>query len=481
MTNRLRTPQALCRFGLATCDITPPRDIYHHMWGAATHDQAEGIHRPLSASAFVWQPYTENTHERRVFVALDHCVLMPPEMTSLIQRVNNDHALTKDSLRVNFSHTHAAGLLDPDFRDRPGGAAIPPYLDQMAVQISETVGNALQNVKPACVTYVSGRCSLAAHRDYWDEERKTFVCGLNPGGAADDTVLVARVTSLDGTPRAAVINYACHPTTLAWENRMISPDFPGAMRDLITGQTGVPCVFLQGASGDVGPVQGYVGDTEVADRNGRQLGHAALAAWESMPPPSTDYVYGGPVVSGATLGIWEHVPLQEAQRAEIATFRTTQVSLDIPYDERVPGRDQLQADLQHWEEVKRTAVAQGQHVAARDAHAQIERARRWLGRIATLPEGTSYPYRIQLDRVGDAVWVTVPGEPYNLLQRVLRQRFPGRPLIVCTLAEGSLPLYLPDRDTYGKGVYQEEIALLEAGCLESVTAAAAKGIAELFA
>ena len=38
-------PQSRCRLGVARVDITPPADIYQRMWGAARHDQAEGIHR----------------------------------------------------------------------------------------------------------------------------------------------------------------------------------------------------------------------------------------------------------------------------------------------------------------------------------------------------------------------------------------------------------------------------------------------------
>ena len=45
------TPQSRCRAGLARGDITPPVGIYHRMWGAATHDRAIGVHRPLEATA----------------------------------------------------------------------------------------------------------------------------------------------------------------------------------------------------------------------------------------------------------------------------------------------------------------------------------------------------------------------------------------------------------------------------------------------
>ena len=39
------------RIGVARSDITPPAGIYCRNWGAATHDVAEGIHRPLTLTA----------------------------------------------------------------------------------------------------------------------------------------------------------------------------------------------------------------------------------------------------------------------------------------------------------------------------------------------------------------------------------------------------------------------------------------------
>jgi hypothetical protein len=45
-----------CRFGVARRDVTPPVGIYSRSWGAATHDVAEGVHRPLTATAAVFAP-----------------------------------------------------------------------------------------------------------------------------------------------------------------------------------------------------------------------------------------------------------------------------------------------------------------------------------------------------------------------------------------------------------------------------------------
>ena len=45
-----------CRFGVATRDVTPPVGIYARSWGAATHEVAEGVHRPFAATAAVFAP-----------------------------------------------------------------------------------------------------------------------------------------------------------------------------------------------------------------------------------------------------------------------------------------------------------------------------------------------------------------------------------------------------------------------------------------
>ena len=50
----------------------------------------------------------------------------------------------------------------------------------------------------------------------------------------------------------------------------------------------------------------------------------------------------------------------------------------------------------------------------------------------------------------------------------VRERFPGVPIMVITLTNGWRPGYLPTADAYGKGIYQETIALLAAGTLEQL-------------
>ena len=213
---------------------------------------------------------------------------------------------------------------------------------------------------------------------------------------ADDTLLVAKVTGEDGELRATLFNYACHPTTLAWENRLLSPDYIGAAREVLENAFDAPALFLQGASGELAPRDDYVGDTAVADRNGRQLGHAAAAAIENLPPPGTRFVYTGIVASGANLGTWEYQPLDA---------------------EQLPAAEQLAARVDHvpLRRKEDIGVVESLSGATPDSVQEQEKAlrRRYLSQA--LGDGPVYEMPVWTWRLGDALLVAIPNEPYSVL------------------------------------------------------------------
>ena len=493
----VETPQSRCLVGVARCDVTPPVGIYHRMWGAATHDRSTGVHRPLTATVLLMRDLGDDSvnHDasprqhatinqrdvvnQQVVIAVDHCLLWTTEMTALLQSVSAATDLPVAQLTVFFSHTHGAGLMGMERRELPGGDLIAPYLADLASKIARLILDARSRLEPATIVHGRGRSDLATNRDFADEQRGHFVCGFNPEGIADDTILVARITSDSGCTLATIVNYACHPTTLAWENTLISPDYVGAMREVIESATNAPCVFIQGASGDIGPREGFVGDVRVADRNGRRLGYASLAAIEALSPAGHCFTYVKPVVSGATLGVWEYRPATDERIAWHSRWTSRTVVIPIKYRDDIPVKADLERDLVHWRSVESGALAAGREEQARDARAMVERINRRLTRVASLPQGESYPYPIIGWRIGDAVWLAFDGEHYNLLQRELRERFPRLTLIIGTIANGSNVWYLPDTGSYGKGLYQEEVSILERGCLERVIEAATELISKL--
>jgi hypothetical protein len=450
---------AHCRFGVAATDVTPPVGIYARSWGAATHEIAEGVHRPMLASAAVLAPLEGDAPEL-VLVALD---------LGWFPYLPDEHALREDVLRrsgkaegtllINLSHTHAGANVNSRLSGYPGAELIKPYLAHLADQVTLAIEQARQSLAPAWLTFGQGRCELAQNRDFWDAEAQRFVCGYNPGAPADDTLLVARVSGEDGQTRAILFNYACHPTTLAWQNRLLSPDFVGAAREVLERAYGAPALFLQGASGDLGPRDDYVGDTQIADRNGRQLGYAAAAVVESLPPAGTRFVYQGLVVSGADLGTWGYAPIDDAAQAASQQLRAetavAELTLREPPDPTLPAK--LAAATEHHEREKLTRKILLQEALGSD------------------PE---HSMPIWIWRLGQAVLVAIPNEPYSVFQQRLRQSFAGTPLLVLGVTNGTAG-YLTPQELYGRGIYQERQSPFAAGCLEATIAAAEQGLEQV--
>ncbi len=480
-TREVNWPMSRVRFGHARSDMTPPIGIFNRLWGAARHDRGIGIHRLLHADVLAFGE-RGRSDVFMVRVEIDLCGLVTPVHERMVRAVAGALGVSTSRVILTGSHTHSAGqLVSPENAlAMPGGDLIAPYHDRLETILVETARCATASMRDATISYGLGRCDLAQNRDCWDEIAGCYVTGLNPGEPADDTVLVGRVTDDAGQTIVTLVNYGCHPTTLAWENDLISPDYIGAMRETVEGATGVPCVFLLGACGDLGPRHGFVGNTAIADRNGRQLGHAALSALDALEPPETAYVYQGPVISGATLGRWTSEPITEARRTEAARLDGSTFSIDLTLKPK-PSRTQLESDLAMWLERQKDADLKDDQIAARNAGAQAERARRWLTRIADLPDSPTFPLRFAVFRMGDAVWITCAGEPYSRIQGELRSRFPQATIVFSPLAFDLQVAYLLPRDRYGAGLYQEEPSILAPGCLEQLTEAIAGRVREVLA
>ena len=452
-------PTTHCTFGVSGRDVTPPVGIYARSWGAATHEVAEGVHRPLTATAAVLAPLDGDGPEL-VLVALDIGWLQhAPDETGLRASIQQRTGLAEEQLLISMSHTHAGANANSQLADKPGIEMIQPYLDALADHIADAILEARTTGVECFLTYGYGRCGLATNRDFWDEDAGRFACGYNPGAPADDTLLVARVTSRDGAVVATLFNYACHPTTLAWDNRLLSPDYIGAAREVLEQAFGAPALFFHGASGELAPRDDYVGDTAVADRNGRQLGHAAAAAIEALPPAGTRFVYTGIVASGANLGTWEYRPSEPAQLAEAARLAAQLTDVELRRKDE-------------------PAIVESLTDAKPDAVQEREKALRRAFLELALGDGPTHRMPLWTWRLGEALLVAVPNELYSAFQVELRRRFAGVPVLVLTTTNGGVG-YLCPRQSYGSGLYQEQQSPYAPGCLEDAIETAADALARV--
>ncbi len=126
MKTRVDTPQSRCRVGFARADITPPVGIYHRMWGAALHDRATGVHRPLTATAMRLEQL--DGPGRLLVIGLDHCILDGAEIENI-----RDRRRSAGDIAVSRCRTRTAPAWMSRTRSHlPGGDLIGPYLDRLA-------------------------------------------------------------------------------------------------------------------------------------------------------------------------------------------------------------------------------------------------------------------------------------------------------------------------------------------------------------
>jgi len=456
MTWRWATGDARCRIGVAVRDITPPVGIYARSWGAARHERAGGIHRPLSISALVLEPIEPRDGSALVLLAADlGWFPLADDERALRARLCAIAGVDAAHLLLNLSHTHSGPSLNTRCAERPGGALIAPYLAHVADAGAAAILAAQASARPGWMRAGYGSCGLAAQRDLWLDATQEYVTGSDLTSPADDTVLVVRISDDHGTTVASLVNYACHPTTLAWENQLISPDYVGAMREVVEQATGAPCLFLYGAGGDLGPRDGFVGDPAVADRNGRQLGHAALAALTALPPAGTRRAFAGVVASGANLAVWHDRALTPAELRACGRVQTHQSLVPLARKAHLAG---VRAP-----------------VGGADPRAEAEKAlRRELVQLA-LGEADPVPRPLWAWRIGDLLVLACPDEAYSALQTTLRARFADRPVIVLGVTNGAIG-YLVPRAFYDRGIYQEQQSPFAAGCFEQVVEAAIRAL-----
>jgi hypothetical protein len=192
-------------------------------------------------------------------------------------------------------------------------------------------------------------------------------------GPHDNTAGILALHGMDGSLKAVLLDFACHPTTYGPENLQYSADWPGAARAALA-----PAVvgFLQGAAGDVSPRftrQGR-GAAEVARLGGLLAGRVR----EALAGPGLELPQSAPATRRTTLDL----AVRDIPTADEAA------ELVVSADGRVNGKDDPSARIAQ----TRLDGARGQALMA----------------AASLPESLQLP--VSVVTMGDVCWVNLPVE-----------------------------------------------------------------------
>ncbi|MET3805942.1 hypothetical protein ABIB25_002950 [Nakamurella sp. UYEF19] len=447
-TSLWRPPGVQTSFGVGRVDITPPVGIRMRNWGYGDVDLSTGVHRPLTLTALAISG--RDGSGLRLLITADLGWWRSVRDESGVRgAVLEAFGLTADRVLLHLVHTHAGPSICLDDVDLPGGALVPAYLEQLRSAAVDACRLAMDDLSPGILVWGHGSSPLAVNRDQSVDGRVTL--GFDPETPADRTLLVGRLTGEDGRIRATVVNYACHPTTLGFDNSLLSPDFVGGLRERVEWATGgAPCLFLQGASGDLsGPVQ-YLADPRRADAYGDALGYSVLGVLGSLPPAGTVLQLVRTVESGAPLALWDEVPGTWPGELGLRQVRVDVQLRDLPSLAELDTR---------WADIDPRA--------RRERLQRSERLQATYGVSGRAPT-TAVHHPLWVWRLGDAYVVAQPGEAYSRLQTELRARHPDKIVIVMNLTNGPGWVYLPPTEAFIVDRYQTWQTVLRPGALEAL-------------
>lgn len=385
--------------GFARVVITPEKPTWLSGYGGRTH-ASEGKVHDLYARAAALQD--EKGH-RVVMVSLD-LVGVPKVMAERVSAAAKaKHKLERADLMFCCSHTHCGPALDQslthmlDMKDEDWQQVMAnqKWLD---ARVTEAIDTAIADLKPARIATGIGNCGFASNR------RPPI--GTGP---IDHEVPVLRVLSADGSQlRGVIFGYACHNTVLSFYQ--FCGDYAGfAQLYLEDRHPGATALFFSGCGADQNPLPRR--KVELAEQYGRMLGLSVekVIATEMTP------------VSGTLSTRFREIPLEFSV---------------------IPTRDELLKTAESMDRYQRT------------------RAKLFLKDIdAGKPLSPTYPYPVQVWKLGGVNWVALGGEvvvDYSL--RLKRELGDGKTWV--TGYANDVMAYIPSERVLMEGGYEGDTSMI---------------------
>ncbi len=453
--------------GTARADITPPDGIAHAGWGAQTHQRAEGVDMPLYCTVLFVSD--EESSVEIAFLDIDTGTISVGQDAQLRKAVSSTCDIPPENLRIAYTHTHSGPVTGVSWIVE-GAELIEPWLDSIPPKAVAAVNEAKNVARRSRVTTASGQCEINVNRRPQTADGTRYT-GRDWDGFVDHEVLVTGFDSEDGEPIATIVNYACHPTIMAQDNRLITPDYPGVTRKVVEENVGGMCLFLQGAAGNIGPIDGFTGDLAVYRRAGHRLGLEASRVRLGMDPIPRKERLMKIEPSGADLGLYVDEQSGESDDRLSVTFEpVTLPAKELPPPEQV--RAEFNAAQQHLEQVRsRTSDIEEIKKAAFPS----KRAYIAQNIAEVFGTGGSVELPVQVMRIGNTVFVALPVEAFAEIGVEVKQRSAADWTVFGGYSNGYYG-YMPMKYAYPEGGYEVTTSPFAPGAAEQAIDACVQAI-----
>lgn len=230
------------KFGIHKEDITP--ELGCLLYGYPRERHAERILDNLSVGAAAICDGKTTV----LLMNTELCAFNVDQCDKIREAVSQAVGVPFDNIVYSVTHTHSGPVTHTS---RGWGAADMTYITDTLIPASvKAAKGAIENMVPAVYGYASTECMAGINRR--QIENGEVILGQNPDGAYDPTLVAMSFKTPDGKNLGTLVQFATHPT-VAGSNFSITRDWPGVMLDAVEERTGAPCIYFNGAEGNVGP------------------------------------------------------------------------------------------------------------------------------------------------------------------------------------------------------------------------------------
>lgn len=396
-------PSSGWKAAVSTVAITPQESMWMAGYAARDHP-SEGVRHAIWAKALVLEDRSGNL---AVLVTTDLVGIRQELSQRIRDRLMDQYGLSREQVILNSSHTHTGPETDyARYQFQLDGVQldkIKRYAEGLEDKIVDLVGSTMKSLKPVQLYAENGVTRFQVNRRNNREASLVHQEALN--GPNDYAVPVLKITEEQGDMIALVFGYACHPTVLS--DYFISGDYAGfAQLELEKRYPGTTALFFQGAGADQNPLPRRT--VPLA----RQYGKELAAAVERV--------------------------LHEEMRPLDSELATAYTEIDLTFAKPSPSREEL-------------VEITGEDSGYPDYLKQNARVL-----IAKLDKGesliTSYPYPVQVWRLGDQAIFSFGGELLIGYAIALKQLF-GPDTFVMGYSNDVMA-YIPTKTVLQEGGYE---------------------------
>jgi neutral ceramidase len=306
--SKVYSQETMLKAGIARTDITPTEGLF---MGGYDMTFRPGRSQGAAGNIYIRALVFDDNVQQVVFIEADVVSLPDEDYISIRKLISEETGIPAENIMLGCVHNHAAPYPGEMNKDSD-------WYDHFTNGFVTTVKNAIADLEPVTIGGETGRSNIAMNRrkrmsdtlSYitFDENNRSqsygkyktdnpvlirkmdgvYRLGANPKGPIDNEVGILRIDDMSGQPKAVLVNYACHGTSLGGKNYMISPEWNGHMLEYIEKKIpGVMGIFVPGAGGDVNPrfvggLDGYEDDLENTANLGYEIGKEVVKVFHSI-------------------------------------------------------------------------------------------------------------------------------------------------------------------------------------------------------